>query len=199
MNELAMRALLCESGRRLWQRGLASGSEACLSSHGLCTPAGASIGHLRPDEIVPLKVRADDLGSLHLWINAHRPGVGAVLSAAPEVVLAFGLAGEAIGDNLLPEAGMTLGSVALVSPFVLGVTDPDEALKPILDEHKTFILSHSGALVLGKDAQDCLNRLECLNRCLRAYLVSRLLGSPKPMPDAAFQRLLQVGLSGALD
>ena len=202
---------MAEVGRRLWQRGLIGSTEGNISARLsprqiLCTPGGVSKGHLRPDDMVVV-----DLGgkvvkgeqptceiSLHLTIYQHRKDCQAVVHAHPPVAGGFCLAGEEIPDNLMPEAANQLGSVAIV-PFAMPGTEAvARAIEPLLEDHKTFLLSHHGALVLGKDLWDAYNRMDCLERVATMMLNAKLLGGARPIPDDAFDYLLANALNGKL-
>lgn len=212
MTELQLRAAICEVGRRLWQKGLVGGAEGNISCRLsprqlLVTPRGASKGHLKPDEIVVTDLRGNPIDpsravssevKLHLAVYAARPDCQAVVHAHPPVATAFALAGEEIPDNLLPEAAVVLGSVATV-PFAMpGTEEVPEAIAPLLEDHKTFLLAHHGAAVMGADLYDAYNRMETLERVANVILHARALGGPRPLPDSAFDRLLQTALNGQL-
>ena len=207
-----MRALMCEIGRRLWQRGLVGATEGNLSARLstrqiLCTPTGVSLGHMKPDELVVIDNQGNSVSGgtpsseikLHLRILSKRPDCQAVIHAHPPTATAFALAGEDIPDNLLPEAAYVLGSVATI-PFAMPGTDevPD-AIEPLLEDHKTFLMSHHGAVAMGRDLGDAYNRMETLERISRIILTAKLLENVRPMPDQAFDHMLKVALNGRLD
>jgi len=122
----------------------------------------------------------------------------AVIHAHPPTATAYALAGESIPDNLLPEAAYILGSVATV-PFAMpGTHEVPDAIEPLLDDHKTFLMSHHGAVVMGKDLIDAYNRMETLERIARVILMARQVGEPRPMPDSAFDHMLRVAINGKL-
>ncbi len=211
MSELLLRATLCEVGRRLWQRGLVGAAEGNLSVRIssrtlLCTPTGSSLGHLKPADLVLTDNHGQPQGPgtpsseirLHLQIYRRRPDCMAVVHAHPPTATAFSLAGETIPDNLLPEAAYVLGSVATV-PFAMPTTDEvPQAIDALLDDHKTFLLSHHGAVTMGKDLEDAYNRMETLERIARVVMLSNLIGNAQPMPDSAFDRIAKVALHGGL-
>jgi L-fuculose-phosphate aldolase len=211
MSELKLRAELCEIGRRLWQRGLIGAAEGNLSvrlspQRILCTPSGLSKGHMRPNDLVVIDNRGQSVDGgapsseikLHVRILAKRPDCQAVIHAHPPIATGFCLAEETIPDDLLPESAYVLGSVATV-PFTMPGTDevPD-AIEPLLEDHKTFLLSHHGAVVMGRDLTDAYNRMETLERVATVILTARMLGKPKPMPERAFNAMLSSTLHGRL-
>lgn len=126
---------------------------------------------------------------MHLAIYARRPDCQAVVHAHPPVATAFGLAGESIPDDLLPEAMVVLGSVASVPFCMPGTDDVPNAMAPFLQNHKTFLLCHHGAVTLGRDLVDALHRMETLEKIAQIVLHSKSLGGAKPMPASAFEEL----------
>ncbi|HRF58856.1 MAG TPA: class II aldolase/adducin family protein [Fimbriimonadaceae bacterium] len=214
MTELQLRATLCEVGRRLWQRGLIGASEGNLSvrlnsKYLLCTPSGASKGHLKPNDLVVIDLKGNPVRDtdarpsseikLHLRCYQIRKDCQAVIHAHPQTATGFALAGEEIPDNLMPEAAIVLGSVATV-PFAMpGTNEVPDLLEPLLPDHKTFLLSNHGAAVLGKDLWDAYNRMETLERVARIVLTARLIDAPLPMPTKAFDYFLAHALNGSLD
>lgn len=211
MTEIQLRAAICEVGRRLWQRGLIGSTEGNISARLsprqiLCTPGGAGKGHLKPDDLVVVELNGKvvkgenpscEIG-LHLAIYHRRKDCEAVVHAHPPVAGGFALAGEEIPDNLMPEAAVQLGSVAVV-PFAMpGTPEVPAAIEPLLDDHKSFLLSHHGAVTLGKDLWDAYNRMETLERVATMLLNAKLLGGPRPIPEDAFDYLLAHALNGKL-
>ncbi len=212
MSEPELREQMCEMGRRLWQRDLIGATEGNLSvrlsaDSLLCTPSGLSKGHLQPPDLVVISLDGEVLkGSapsseikLHLRIYEKRPDCMAVIHAHPPVATGFALAGESIPDNLLPEAAMVLGPVAL-APFAMpGTDEAPDSIEPLLADHKTILLSHHGAVTMGNSLLDAFNRMETLERVARIVLTARVLGGAEPMPSAAFEQLLLTSLHGRLN
>jgi len=202
---------MCDLGRRLWQRDLVGAVEGNLSvrlspQRILCTPTGLSKGHMKPSDLVVIDPRGNPIGEgkpsseikLHLRMYAKRPDCHAVIHAHPPTATAFALAGETIPDDLLPEAAFVLGSVATAPFGTPGTDEVPDRLEPLLDDHKTFLMENHGAVVMGKDLFDAYNRMETLERVARIIMMARILGKPKPMPPAMFDRMLQVALNGKL-
>lgn len=136
---------------------------------------------------------------MHLAIYQARKDCHAIVHAHPPTATGFSLAGEELPDNLMPEAAVVLGSVAVV-PFAMPGTDAVvQALEPLIEDHKTFIMSHHGALTLGLDPFDAYNRMETLERICKIYMNAKLLGTVHPIPEEAFDYLLENSLNGRLE
>ncbi len=212
MGELQLRASLCEAGRWLWQKNLVGAIEGNLSCRLdaktlLCSPSGKHKGQLRPEDIVKVDLRGATLGegkpsselNLHLAIYEGRPDCQAIVHAHPPTATSFALAHETLPDNLLPEAAIILGSVAMV-PFAMpGSTATGDAIRPYLADHKTFLLANHGAVTLGASLFEAFARMETLERVMHVYLTStRLLDGARALPQEAFDHLLSVGLNAKL-
>jgi len=212
MNELQLRGALCEVGRRLWQRNLIGGAEGNISCRLsprqlLITPSGVSKGHLKPNELLIIDLKGELIKGegkvsseyrLHTAIYAGRPDCQAVVHAHPPVATGFALAGEDIPDNLLPESAVVLGSVATV-PFAMPGTDEmSEAIAPLVEDHKTFLLANHGAAAMGSDLYDACYRMETLERVATVILHAKTIGGARPLPNTAFDYLLQNALNGSL-
>lgn len=202
---------MCDVGRRLWHGGLVGGAEGNLSARIspqriLCTPSGVSKGHLKPGDLVVIDNHGEpqDGGQpsseikMHLRMYAVRKDCMAVVHAHPPIATAFALAGEEIPDDLLPEAAIVLGSVATVPFGMPGTNEVPDALERYCDDHKTFLLANHGAVVMGNSLMDALYRMETLERVAQVIFYARQLGEPKPMPPAAFDEMLRIGLNGKL-
>jgi L-fuculose-phosphate aldolase len=202
---------MCEVGRRLWQRGLVGATEGNISvrlspQRILCTPTGLSKGHMQPKDLIVIDTHGNPVSGegrpsseikLHVRVLQRRPDCMAVVHAHPPIATGFSLAGEEIPDNLLPESIYVLGSVATVPFCMPGTDEVPEAIDPLLEDHKTFLLSHHGAATMGKDLWDAYNRMETLERVAKIILVARLLERPRPLPDGALDQMM-ASLNGLL-
>jgi L-fuculose-phosphate aldolase len=211
MDDLRLRAEVCDFGRRLWQRDLVGAAEGNISvrlspQRILCTPSGLSKGHMKPADLVVIDNKGNPIGpgvpsseiKLHLRMYARRPDCMAVIHAHPPTATAFALAGEEIPDDLLPEAAYVLGSVA-TAPFGMpGTEEVPDKMEALMEDHKTFLMAHHGAVVMGKDLNDAYNRMETLERIARILVTAKLLGGAKPMPDWMFKHVMAVALNGKL-
>lgn len=208
-DDSATRAAICDVGARLWQKGLVSGNEGNFSvrvgpDRFLATPSGLSKGHLMPDQIVAIDGEGNALENgtpsseikIHLEAYRQREDCHSVVHAHPPTGIAFTLAGEGIPDDALPEAAYVLGHVPTVPFGMPGTSELSDQLRPFLAGHKTFLLSHHGALALGKDIYDACYRMECLESVCRAVFMARLLGRVSPMPASAFETFGPMAMDG---
>lgn len=198
---------IVEAGRRLWYRGLVGAKEGNISvrlEDGtiLCTAAGLDKGHMDVSGIVEMSLDGSYRGSvppssevrIHLRAYRDRPDCRAVVHAHPPTATAFTVAEVPFPDHCLPEASYVLGPVASV-PFAFpGSEEVAETLAPFLPGHKTFLLSHHGAMTLGATLEDAVDRMETLERIALILTNAQSLGRVVPMPQSAVERL-----SGKMD
>ena len=134
--ETRLRRDLVEVCRRLHDRRLIGAGEGNVScrlgkDRLLVTPSGVDKGFLRPADLLVVdrvgkRVRGRGRPStellMHLAAYAARPDVAAVVHAHPLTAVAFTVAGVAPPSDLLPEAVLVLGRIA-VAPFATPGTD----------------------------------------------------------------------------
>lgn len=202
--EKALRAELVEIGRRLHARDLVGAAEGNLSvrvgeDRFLVTGSGISKGHLAPADLVVVDARGAVVAGarrastelrMHLAAYAARPDVVAVVHAHPLTAVALTIAGVPPPSDLVPEAAVTLGPIA-VAPFATPGTDEVPAsLAPFLASHDVILLERHGAITLGRSLLEAYERMETLERVARVAVAARLLGRCEPLAPAAVDRVL---------
>jgi len=202
--ERALRAALVETCRRLHARDLIGAGEGNVSvrlgaGRFLVTPSGASKGHLAPGDLVVVDAsgavvkgrgRASTELRMHLAAYAARPDVEAVVHAHPITAVALTVAGRPPPNDLVPEAAVTLGTVA-VAPFATpGTGEVPASLAPLWAGHDVLLLERHGALALGRSLAEAFDRMETLERVARVALAARLAGACEPLPAEAVDRVL---------
>jgi L-fuculose-phosphate aldolase len=195
---------LVEVGRVLWARGLVGAAEGNLSvrlgpDRFLVTGSGVSKGHLTAADLVVVDARGEKVAGarrastelrMHLAAYAARPDVQAIVHAHPLDAVALTVAGLPPPTDLVPEAAVTLGPVA-VAPFATPGTDEVPAsLAPFLPGHDVILLEQHGAIALGRSLAEACERMETLERVARIAVVARLLGRCEPLPADAVDRVL---------
>jgi L-fuculose-phosphate aldolase len=205
--ETGLRRDLVEVCRRLHERrllGAGEGNVSCRLGRDrlLVTPSGVNKGYLRPGDLVVVdlagaKVRGRGRPStellMHLAAYAARPDTGAVVHAHPLIAVAFTVAGVPPPNDLLPEAVLVLGRIA-VAPFATPGTDEvPRSLAPFWKGHEVILLERHGALALGRDLVQAFDRMETLERVCEVALAARVLGRCEPLPRAAVEKVIAAG------
>jgi L-fuculose-phosphate aldolase len=128
---------------------------------------------------------------MHLAALAARPDVAACVHAHPLTAVAFTVAGLPFPGDLVPEAAVTLGEVA-VAPFAVPGTEAvPRAIAPLLPRHDVILLERHGALCLGRTVAEAVDRMETLERVARVALMARALGRCEPLDPEAVEAVLR--------
>jgi L-fuculose-phosphate aldolase len=206
-----LRAEICKITRLLWEReliGTLEGNVSCRIEDGLilATPKGKSKCELAPDDIVALDLDGAPHGlgtpsseiKMHLRLYRERPDCNAIVHAHPIFATGLATAGRTVPDDVLPEAGYFLGSVALVRFARPGTDDVGDAIAEHAQAHKTFLLQQHGAVTLGATLMDAYDRMETLERVSRVMFVAEAFGGAKRLEPQHLEWLRSVGLSPKL-
>jgi L-fuculose-phosphate aldolase len=190
-----IREQMCGIGRALYERDLVGGAEGNLTSrlpdgNILATPAGAVKGWLHPDHLAVVTPDGNQVGEvsasseieLHLRIYKEREDVTSIIHAHPIAATAFASAGKELPKGVLLEADLVLGDVPLV-PFAMpGTPAMGDAIAPLLEGRKAFLLQAHGAVTVADDLPGAFVWMETLERCCRILLQAAVLGGAKPVP-----------------
>ncbi|MCS6883553.1 MAG: class II aldolase/adducin family protein [Oscillochloridaceae bacterium] len=204
-DEAALRLAIVQVGRRLYQRGLIAASDGNISARLpdgtiLITPAGMCKGELEPDDLVVvdcegalLRAKPDRRQSseqlLHLHIYRRRPDALACVHAHPPTAVALTLAGISMAEPLLPEAVLSLGPVPTAPYARTGTAEMGAAVDDLIGDHNAVLLSHHGALTLGRTPLEAYYLMEQLEHCARIIHAAALLGPIQRLPPERIEEL----------
>lgn len=200
-----LRLALCAAGRRLLEADLIAAAEGNLSARlpggtFLITPSGVAKATLQPGDLLEVDAEGRVVSGsgrpstelpMHLAAYAARPDVGALVHAHPITAVGFTIAGVPWPGDLVPEAAVTLGPVA-VAPFAIpGTAEVPASLAPFLPRHDVLLLTRHGALCMGRTVDEAVRRMEELEQVARMALVARTLGRCEPLPPATVDAVLR--------
>lgn len=202
--ERRARERVVEVCRRLHDRDLVGAAEGNVSvrlgeGRFLVTPSGVSKGRLAPEDLVVVgpggeprsgRGRPSTEVRMHLAAYAARPDVEAVVHAHPVTAVAMTVAGVAPPNDLVPEAAVVLGEVAVAPYATPGTDEVPASLAPLLGGHDVVLLERHGALALGGTLDEAFDRMETLERVARIALAARLLGRCEPLSRDAVAKVL---------
>lgn len=189
---------LIRAGRRLGARGLISAGEGNLSlrldaDRLLVTPTGVRKDELDLDDLVVVwldhpdraAVSRSGLGptsdlAIHLSVHAARPDIRAVAHAHLPASMGLTLAGEIPDPAALPETALLLPRLPYLT---LGVPGSDElasriagALSEAPEPFPTAVLlERHGAIAVGQDLADAVDRLELVEVLCRTWREALLI------------------------
>jgi L-fuculose-phosphate aldolase len=205
-NESAMRELICDIGKRVWQRGMASANSGNISARLgadeiLITPTLVSKGFMRPEQLLVMDLegavkRGEGYPTtetpMHLRLFQERADIGGVVHAHPPIATSFAVAGKALDLHLIPEAVIFLGEVPLVPFHPPGSPELAEAIVPYLDDYDAVLMENHGVLCWGSDVEQAYHRLETVEFCAQVTLTAQLLGGARELPQEPLNNLLAV-------
>ncbi len=192
---------LCRAGRRLHEQGLIAGLAGNLSvrldeDRLLITPRGTNKGRLRPQDMVTLQVEGHDHRDatqastefpFHRACYLASDEVGAVVHTHAPALTAVGIRGLDI-TSTLPELELAVGSIVLVDFAPSGSDGLGRATGGAVAEGAgVILLKNHGAVSVGADLDDAVNRMELAE--LAAYTV---LLSQDQVGDLDLERIIKL-------
>jgi ribulose-5-phosphate 4-epimerase/fuculose-1-phosphate aldolase len=191
MNEDALREQMVETGRSLYQRGLAHGSAGNISVQlkdgWLMTPTNSCLGRLDPARISRLdshgKLMSGDKPSketfLHIAMYRER-SAGAVVHLHSVHAVAISCLADIDANDVFPPitayAIMQVGKLALAPYYPPGDESLAEAVRKLAGKHHAILLANHGPVVAGSTLDAAVNAIEELEQT--AKLVLLLRGQP---------------------
>src|SRR6185369_4293713 len=165
----------------------------------LCTPTGLSKSQLKPDDLCTVDLEGKQVAgtrkrtseiNLHLAIYKARPDVKAVIHSHPPHATAFAVAGVELPTCIHPEAEVFLGPVRTAKYVTPGDTRLGESITPFIKESNTILLGNHGVVCYGPDLEDAYYKLEIVDAYSRILLLTKQLGSVRPLEADEMKELL---------
>jgi L-fuculose-phosphate aldolase len=210
----ALRLEMCEVGRRMWTRGLCSGTEGNLSVRVgddlvLCTPSGVSKGFLEPRSLRTIRLDGSPLDlddgfaitseiRVHLAVYRARPDVRAVVHSHAPHANVFAMAGLPLPEGVYPEADVVLGRVALAAYALPGTAGLAENVAAALTPNTAaMLLAHHGTLTMSaRGLVDAYHRLEVLDSWCQILLGIARLGTVEVLTQPQLAEVLAMKRDG---
>ncbi len=198
-----LRRLICEIGRRLYDRGMISAAEGNISarlSDGtfLCTPTSLSKGFLDPEQVALIDGKGKLLEGpiqptsecrMHLAIYQAQPAANAVVHAHPPYAMALGVADIRLPTEVLPEVLGYIGEVPLL-PFQTPGTDAlAKQVAGACGSHRVIMMKHHGAAAWAESLDHAWLLMEALESCCKATYLARTLGRIDVLPPEKLAEL----------
>jgi L-fuculose-phosphate aldolase len=201
--EEALRADICEVGRRMFARGYVASNDGNISvrladDRLLTTPKSVSKGYMTPDMMVVTDMagRRLSLGRdpsseilMHLAIYRNRPDVKAVVHAHPPLATGFAVAGIPLDKAVLAEVVTTLGSIPIADYGTPSTPELADAVERHIKAHDGLLLANHGAVTVGHELFAAYYKMETIEHFARISLVARLLGGERLLSREEVLRL----------
>src|SRR5215218_8894775 len=206
VGEFQLKEQMCEIGRRIWHKGFCAGNEGNHSyrigpDRVLCTPTGISKGNLKPDDICTVDMEGKQVAGkrkrtsevlLHLAIYKARPDVKAVVHSHPPHATAFAVAGVDLPTCIHPEAEVFLGAVRTAKYVTPGDQRLGESILPFVKDSNTILLQSHGVVCFHPDLEQAYYQLEIVDAYARILLLTKQLGSIRPLDGGEMKELLEL-------
>src|SRR3954452_24861697 len=206
VSEWKLREQMCDVGRRIWLKGFCAGNEGNHSfrlseDRILCTPSLISKGNLKPDDMCIVDLNGKQISGkrkrtseilLHLAIYKQRADAKAVIHSHPPHATAFAVAGVELPTCIHPEAEVFLGPVRTAKYVTPGDTRLGESIAPYIKESNTILLGNHGVVCYGPDLEDAYYKLEIVDAYARILLLTKQLGSVRPLDSGEMKDLLDL-------
>ncbi|MCD6386499.1 class II aldolase/adducin family protein [Candidatus Sumerlaeota bacterium] len=208
MREWEIRELMCDIGRRAWQRGFVAANEGNFSvriseDEVLTTPTLVSKGFMEPEDICKVDMEGNVLDArrgrkptseviMHIGLYQRRSDIKAVVHLHPPYATAFAVAGEPLPKCILPEVEIFVGEIPIAEYGTPGTPELMESLLPFLENHDTFLLANHGALTAGKDIIDAYYKMEILESYCKILIILQQIGKIRQLNPEHMRRLLAI-------
>jgi len=205
MHEWEARELLCEVGRRCWERQFVAANEGNFSyrigeNEILATPTLVSKGFMKPDDLCKINMEGHQTGGrlkptsealMHLEIYERRPEMKAVVHVHPPHATAFAVVGQPVPKCIVPEVEVFLHEIPIVSYATPGTKEFADAIRPYLTDFTVLLLQNHGAVAIGKDILDAYYKMEVIDQYCRILILARQIGEWNPLTQEAMQALFR--------
>lgn len=207
INDRKLKELICEIGRRVYNKGFAAANDGNISirvgeNEVLCSPTMICKGFMTPDDICAVDMEGKQIAGkrkrtsevlLHLEIMRNRPDVKAVVHCHPPHATAFAVAREPIPQCILPEIEVFMGEVPIAPYETPGGQKFAETVTPFVKNGvNTIILTNHGTVTFGAHLEEAYWKTEILDAYCRILLLSKQLGKVNYLNERESVELLDL-------
>ncbi len=206
-NHAQLAAQICETGRRLYERGLIAATEgniSCRLDDGrvLCTPTMVSKGYMTPTDLCVVDMQGRLIEGtraatseilLHIQAYKANPHTGAVLHCHPPHATAFAVRRTPLPSGVLAEAEYFLGEIPTLDYRDPGTAEFASLIAPHARARRCALLKYHGAVSWDRDLDRARSWMEILEAYCRTIILAKQLGGMSPLPGAAIARLRKSG------
>ncbi len=208
MTELQIKELMCDIGRRVWQKGMVASNDGNFSvklneNEYLCTPTGVSKGFMTPEFICKVDKAGNVLEAnegfrpssevkMHMRIYEKRPDVNAVVHAHPMNATAFAIAGMPLDKLIMPEVAIFLGGVPLAKYATPGTMEVPDSIEEFLPYYDQALLENHGALTWGADLLSAYHKMESVEFYAELMMKTMILGNPREIAPNKVEELYEI-------
>jgi L-fuculose-phosphate aldolase len=190
-------------GKKLYDRGFVAATDGNISvrimgDRMLITPGGHALDSMTPEDPVYVNFDGDVLSGgnrpssellMHIEIYRQRSDVHAIIHAHPPLATAFTVAGESLAEPVLPEIVALYGSIPTAAYATPSTVENVEVIREPIRGHDIVVLDHHGAVTVGPDLTEALQKMEKLELTAKILLTAKQLGRIEKLSDEQIQKL----------
>ena len=201
--DLTQCELICKVAKRLDLKGVVTAYEGNISlmkdGYLYITPTTTNKAFLEPEMICVFDPDGNQISGgkptselkAHRAIYKMRDNIGGVVHAHAPFLCAFAMCHQSVNSRAYVELMCDHKEVELI-PFGLpGSEDMVAGAQAILDKGRNaMILANHGALTVGKDIIEAMNRMESVEAAAKIELFTRIIGQQVKLPDEVILKYL---------
>ena len=217
-NELEIKQLIVEIGKRIWARGYVASNDGNISvklndEEIFTTPTSVSKGFMTTDMIIKVdylgkvisgnpKYRPSSEVKMHQDVYKERKDIGAVVHAHPTYATSFAVAHIPLNKCVLPEAILAIGAVPIAKYGLPSTMEIPDNIREYIKKSDAVLLENHGALTLGTDLLNAYYKMETLEHTASIIWKAIQLGNVNVLPENERERLMALrpsyGLTGPI-
>lgn len=187
MNEAEVRGQVVAASRKMYARGMVSGSGGNISARYqdtiLITPTGYSLADLKPEELVQVDLSGNVIGPgkpskeivMHLACYQDRPEVAAVVHVHSTYSVAVACRKDLDYACTMPvyTGGYAARTGQLPAVLYLKSGSPElaAAVREVIKNRNSVLLANHGVVTVGKDMQAAVNLAEEVEQNAMLYML----------------------------
>ncbi|MDW8034204.1 MAG: class II aldolase/adducin family protein [Nitrososphaerota archaeon] len=157
----------------------------------IITPSGLKKDRLNPEDMVVININGNMIEGfrkpsvetpMHLAIYKNRSDVKAIVHAHPVYSAVFAVTGFDITPITEEMILYTGGEVKVAKYALFGTEELARNVLEALGNRKAVLLRNHGIVTCGKNLDEAIDILFCVEREAKIIILSKLLGEPKPLP-----------------
>ena len=208
MTEYEIKQLMCDIGKRVWEKGMVAANDGNFSvklndNEYLCTPTGVSKGFMTPEYICKVDAQGNVIEAnegfkpssevkMHMRIYEKRPDVKAVVHAHPIYATAYAIAGKPLDKPIMPEAVIFLGEVPLAKYGTPSTNEVPDSIEEYLPYVNQVLLENHGALTWGPDLLSAYHKMESVEFYAKLMYKAEMLGGAQELNEEQIGKLHEI-------
>jgi len=193
-----LRQKIVETFRKLDELGLTYGTAGNISIRipeenlFLITPSGVRKAALKPEDILVIDKKRNVIEGkrnpsvetpMHLAIYKNREDAKAVIHAHPIYSSILAVTGTELPPIVEEMILYTGGEIKVAKYAPPGTQELANNVVEALGDRKAALLMNHGVITCGKDLEDALDVLLCVERTAKIFILAKLMGEPKMLPE----------------